>query len=277
MRTSLALGLSCLATLVLAAGTRTEQKTLKLASGSQLAVKTANSPITVQGWDREEVALRADIYDTDERPVKLEVRERVGRLEVEAVFPDTDGWRLFSGRGPSCAFTLSVPKRLEAEFRTSNAPLTASELNGRLVFRTSNGPLKLTRVGGDIEARTSNAPVTVREVAGDLRGATSNGPVRLHGVSGGLDFATSNGPLDASGLDGQGKGIRLHTSNGSLTVDLGAAKGDLSARTSRHEAISFHRSGAEQVEIDKGVVRAKLPGSTQRIELKTSNGGIEIR
>jgi DUF4097 and DUF4098 domain-containing protein YvlB len=101
--------------------------------------------------------------------------------------------------------------------------------------------------------------------------------VRLERVSGGLDFATSNAHLDASGLDGQGKGIRLHTSNGSMTVDLGTAKGELDARTSRHESISFHRSGAEAVEIDKGEVRAKLPGSAQRIELKTSNGGIEIR
>jgi len=49
------------------------------------------------------------------------------------------------------------------------------------------------------------------------------------------------------------------------------------ARTRRHDSLRFHRSGAGQVEIDKGQMRAKLPGSTQRIELKTSNGGIEIR
>lgn len=275
MRPRLALGLSCLAALSLAAGNRTETKSFKLASGATLTVKTANSPITVKGWDREEVALQADIFDTEERPVKVETRESAGRLEIEAVFTRSEGWTM--GRGPSCAFQLSVPRRLEAAFRTSNAPLTVSDLSGKLVFNTSNAPMNLTALGGDIEARTSNAPFVARGIAGDLRGATSNAPLKLENVTGGLDFSTSNGSISAVNLDGQGKGIRLQTSNGSLTVDLGKATGELTARTSRHDSISFHRSGAEQVEIDKGQMRAKLPGSSQRIELKTSNGGIEIR
>lgn len=277
MRTRLAFGLSLLAALSLAAGSRTETKSFKLASGSGLTVKTANSPITVKGWDKEEVALQADIYDTEERPVTVEAREAAGKLEIEAVFTKSEGWGWNLGRGPSCAFTLSVPRRLEAEFRTSNAPLTVSNLSGRLVFRTSNAPMNLSSLGGDVEARTSNAPLVAREVAGDLRGSTSNAPLRLENVTGGLDFTTSNGSVSAKGLDGQGKGIRLMTSNASMTVELGKAAGELVAHTSRHEAISFHRSGAEQVEIDKGQMRAKLPGSSQRIELKTSNGGIEIR
>lgn len=276
MRLRLALGLPLLAAFALVAGERTEHKTFRLAAGSSLMVKTANSPVTVKGWDKEEVALEAEIYDTEARPVKVETRETAGRLEVEAVFPQGDwGWNL--GRGPSCAFRLTVPRRIEAEVRTSNAPLTASDLNGRLVFRTSNAPMSLTSLGGDVEARTSNAPFTARQVSGDLRGSTSNASLKLEAVTGGVDFSTSNGSVSATGLDGQGRGIRLATSNGGMTVDLGKAGGELVAHTSRHEKISFHRSGAEQVEIDKGTVRAKLPGSTQRIELKTSNGGIEIR
>lgn len=277
MRPSLALGLSCLAAFSLVAGNRTENKSFKLASGASLTVKTANSPITVKGWDREEVALQAEIFDTEDRPVKVETRESAGRLEIEAVFTNAAGWSWNMGRGPSCAFTLSVPRRLEAELRTSNAPLTVSNLNGKLLFRTSNAPMNLTSLGGDVEARTSNAPLVAREVAGDLRGSTSNAPLRLENVTGGLDCTTSNASVDAKGLDGQGKGIRLQTSNGSMAVDLGKAAGELTARTSRHDSISFHRSGAELVEIDKGQMRAKLPGSSQRIELKTSNGGIEIR
>ncbi len=276
MRLRLALGLPLLAAALLSAGERAEHKTFKLAAGSSLLVKTANSPVTVKGWDKDEVVLDAEIHDTEARPVKVEAREGAGRLEIEAVFPETGGGWTF-GRGPSCAFRLMVPRRIEAEVRTSNAPLTASDLDGRLVFRTSNAPMNLTNLGGDVEARTSNAPFTARQVAGDLRGSTSNAPLRLEAVTGGLDFSTSNGSVSATGLDGKGRGIRLATSNGGMTVDLGKAGGELEARTSRHETISFHRTGAEQVEIDKGTVRAKLPGSTQRIELKTSNGGIEIR
>lgn len=277
MRLRFALGLPLLACAVLAAGERSEHKTFKLAAGSSLLVRTANSPITVKGWDKEEVVLDAEIHDTADRPVTVETREGAGRLEIEAVFPKTEWTSGWSGRGPSCAFRLMVPRRVEAELRTSNAPLSVSDLDGRLVFRTSNAPMTLVNLGGDVEARTSNAPLTARQVSADLRGGTSNGPLKLENVSGGLDFATSNASVTATGLDGRGRGIRLATSNGSMTVELGKAAGDLEARTSRHEKISFQRTGAEQVEIDKGTVKAKLPGSSQRIELKTSNGDIEIR
>jgi len=63
MRPSLALGLSCLAALSLAAGSRTERKSFKLASGASLTVRTANSPITVKGWDKERVDLEVARYE----------------------------------------------------------------------------------------------------------------------------------------------------------------------------------------------------------------------
>lgn len=270
----------CLAGLVacvsLAAGSRTETRTEALKAGGSLLVRTHNSPITVEGWDRDELSLSAEIQDSRDYPVKVELRRIEGRLEVEAIFPEDGHW--WGGSKGACAFTLKVPRRLSAEFRTGNAQIQAKGLEGRLEFRTSNAALLLEDLKGTVEARTSNGSVRARRVEAALRGATSNGSLSFESVTGPLDFSTSNGSIRAQGLGGQGKGIRLSTSNGSITVDLGEAKGLITANTSRHEKVRVERSGVELVQMNStSELRLKVPGSDQAIDLHTSNGPITIR
>lgn len=271
--------LALILSLPLQAGSRQERHTLKLKSGGTLVAATRNSAIRVTGWDREEVALVADISDSESRPVRLDIRPGAGdRVEVEAVFPENAWSGLHFSNGPSCELTLQVPQRLVGTFTTSNARVDARNLGGTLIFRTSNGRVELDHLKGDVEARTSNAKVTVRSLEGDLHGSTSNGGLDLEGVTGALDFTTSNGGIHASGLDGNGKGIRLKTSNGGLDVELGRAKGEIHARTSRHEKVKVDRPGLELVDMSRANdVRLRIPGGTQTIELSTSNGGITLR
>lgn len=262
---------------LLTAGNRTETRTEGFASGSTLVVRTQNSPLSVQGWDREEVSLVAEIQDSTKYPVKLEVRKTEGRLEIEAVFPDRT-WSFGFFEGNACAMTLKVPRRLVGQFRTSNARLEAKGLEGRLEFRTSNALMTLEDLGGSVEARTSNATVRAKNIQAELKGSTSNGSLRFEQVEGPLAFSTSNASIQATGLDGQGKGIRLETSNGRIEVSLGKATGSIRARTSRHEKVNVERPGIELVDMSSSSdLRLKAPGRDQEILLRTSNGGISIR
>lgn len=275
LRTSvLLLGLSAL----LAAGTRTENRTEAFKPGGTLVVRTQNSPLSVQGWDREEVSLVAEIQDSPKYPVQLEVRKAEGRLEIEAVFPSRSGWSFGFSEGNACAMTLKVPRRLIGQFRTSNARLEAKGLDGQLEFRTSNALLSLEELGGSVEAQTSNATVRAKKITAALKGSTSNGSLRFEQVEGPLVFSTSNASIQATGLDGQGQGIRLETSNGRIEVELGKATGSIRARTSRHEKVKVERQGIELVDMSShSDIRLKAPGRDQEILLRTSNGGISIR
>lgn len=261
---------------VLVAGTRTESRTEPFKAGGSLLVKTQNSPIKVEGWDREEVSWTAEIRDSRDQPVRVDVRRLEGRLEVEAIYPEEGHW--FGGSRGACAFTLKVPHRLTGEFRTSNAQVEVRGLEGRLEVRTSNAALMLENLKGSLEARTSNGSVRARQVEAALRGSTSNGSLSFEAVTGPVDFSTSNGSIRAQGLDGRGQGIRLTTSNGNIHVELGTAKGQLSAHTSRHEKVRVERQGVELVEMKSASeVKLKVPGGDQAIELHTSNGSITIR
>ena len=261
--------------LSLAAATRTEQKSLPLKSGGALQVATRNSPIRVEGWDKDEVAVTAQIEDSASRPVRWEMREKDGRVEVEAIFPENHGWHV--GRGPSCAFTLKVPRKVLGAFATSNDSITAGGFGGTLTFRTSNDKVELENLDGAVSVATSNAAITARHLRASLKGSTSNDRIRLEDVQGGVDLSTTNGDVDASGLDGWGQGISLRTSNGDMTVGLGRAAGEVHAHTSRHEAVKVERGSVDLLGSDGSDMRFRVAGGTQTIDLATTNGTITIR
>lgn len=258
------------------AGSRTEQKSLPLKAGGSLSVTTRNSPIRVEGWDKDEVAVTARIEDSDARPVRWEMTAQNGCVVVEAIFPKPSaGFHV--GRGPSCAFTVMVPRKVEAEFATSNDAIAAGGFGGTLSFRTSNDKVELENLDGAVSVTTSNAAITAKHLKASLKGRTSNDTIRLEDVRGGVDLTTTNADVVASGLDGWNQGIALATSNGDLDITLGSATGEVTARTSRHESVRVERHQVDLLGNDDGATRFRVPGSSQAITLTTTNGTITVR
>lgn len=271
-----ALALVCIAAPAFA-GSRTEQKSLPLKSGGSLTVSTRNSPIRVEGWDKDEVAVTATIRDREDRPVRWEMRDDAGGVQVKAIFPPKTLPGIHIGPGPSCAFTLMVPRKVLGEFTTSNDSIAAGGFGGTLSFHTSNDEVELENLDGAVSVITSNAAITAKHLKASLKGRTSNDTIRLEDVQGGVDLATSNADVVASGLDGWNQGISLATSNGDLDITLGSATGEVTARTSRHESVKVERRQVDLLSSDGGATRFRIPGSSQAIALTTSNGTITIR
>ena len=260
--------------LALCAGERTETKIQALKAGSVLQVKSANGAIRVTTWDKEEVEIRAEIKERTDNSVKLEIRRTGNGLDVEAILPNHSGWNWVGSDGVN--FTLRVPKRLEGHYRTSNGRVEVRDTVGSLEVTTSNGSLMIENVKGDVDARTSNGAVTLRAIDGRVKGGSSNGSLTLDGVKGGVDFSTSNASITATDLDGRNQGIDLATSNGSINLGLGSAKGEIDAKTS-NGSVHVDRPGVELVEMGKSWARLRVPGSTQSIRLRSSNGSIHLR
>ncbi len=275
-RVTPAFALACLVVPAIA-GSRTEQKSLPLKSGGSVTVSTRNSPIRVQGWDKDEVAVTAKIEDREDRPVRWEMRDQNGGVVVEAIFPSKSAPGLHIGPGPSCAFTLWVPRKVLGEFITTNDSIAAGGFGGTLVFRTSNDRVELENLDGTVRVATTNAAITAKHLKASLTGATTNDTIWLEDVEGGVDLATTNADVIASGLNGWNQGIALRTTNGDLDITLGAATGDITARTSRHESVKVERRGVDLLASGGGETRIRVPGSAQAITLATSNGTITIR
>jgi hypothetical protein len=234
----------------------TETRTLPLASGSALKVKNVNGFIRVEAWDREEVQFTGEFKpSSQDEQVKVVIEAGKGSLEIRGEYPKHTGWGSY--QGPQCQMTLKVPRRVISTLETVNGEVAINGTQGRATVSTVNGGI---RASGLEEA---------------LKADTVNGGITLDQVKGSLALQTVNGGIKGSGLDGQGKGIKAETVNGSIHLQLGGLKGKLKA-TTVNGGISFNAKGAEQVDVKKHRVTAVFPGSDQGIDLDTVNGAITL-
>lgn len=256
-------------------GSRTEQRTEKLAYGSKLWVKNRNGGIRVTGWDKEEVALTAQIRDSEKRRVELVLQRKGQDLDIEAMFQQPS-WSFGLYISPRCEMTLQVPRRVLGYFRTTNGAVAVEHLEGYARCEATNGAILVADVRGEVQADTTNGPIEARNLAARIKGGTTNGRIVLEDVAGGIRLETTNGSVRARNLDGWGEGIYLESTNGSIEVDLGQATGELMAENS-NGSMEVRVPGAQVVEITKHSAHVKVPGRTQQIRLETTNGSIRVK
>jgi len=256
-------------------GSRTEQRTEKLAQGAKLWVKNRNGGIRVTGWERDEVALTAQIRDSEKRRVELVLQRKGSDLDIEAVFQQPS-WSFGVYISPRCEMTLQVPHRLLGYFRTTNGTVTAENLDGYARCEATNGSIQVHHIRGEVHVDTTNGPIEARSLAARIKGSTTNGRIVLEDIEGGIHLETTNGSIRARNLDGWGEGIQLESTNGSIEVELGKATGDLIAENS-NGSLEVRVPGGQVIEQTKHSARVKVPGRSQSIRLETTNGSIRVK
>jgi hypothetical protein len=256
-------------------GSRVEQRTEKLAYGSKLWVKNRNGGIRVTGWDKEEVALTAQIRDSEKRRVELVLQRKGQDLDIEALFQQPS-WSFGIIISPRCEMSLQVPRKLLGHFRTTNGAVSVERLEGYARCEATNGPILVTDVRGEVLVDTTNGSIEARNLVARIHGSTTNGRIILEDVAGGIRLETTNGSVRARNLDGWGEGIHLESTNGSIEVELGKASGDLLAENS-NGSLEVRIPGAQVLEITKHSAHVKVPGRTQPIRLETTNGSIRVK
>jgi DUF4097 and DUF4098 domain-containing protein YvlB len=256
-------------------GSRTEQRTERLAQGSKLWVKNRNGGIRVTGWDKDEVALTAQIRDSEKRRVELVLQRKGTDLDIEAVFQQPS-WSFGVYISPRCEMTLQVPRRILGFFRTTNGTVSVENLEGYARCEATNGGILVNHIRGEVHIDTTNGPLEARSLAARLRGSTTNGRIVIEDVEGGIRLETTNGSIRARNLDGWGEGIHLESTNGSIEVELGKATGDLVAENS-NGTLDIKVAGAQVLDLTKHSARVKVPGRAQAIHLETTNGSIRVK
>ena len=124
----------------LPSGSRTEQRTEKLAYGSKLWVKNRNGGILVSGWDKDEVALTAEIRDSDQRRIDLAWQRWAGPGHLRPL-PAARLTLPGAATSPWCGMTLHVPRRLLGHFRTTNGEIRVETVVGYVRCETVNGDI----------------------------------------------------------------------------------------------------------------------------------------
>ncbi len=203
----------------------------------------ANGGASIIGWDRNEIEIHARIQAQASRVDDARELVRGIRLRTDGTI-EAEGPSTRRGEHWSVTFVVYAPRRTNVDLRASNGPVSARDVQGRLVLETNNGPVSLHAVAGDVRARSQNGPIRVTLAGARWDGAgltarTQNGPVTLvipEDYSAELETGTVNGPMRVDfpmqvTVQGRiGRTLRTTLGNGGARLDVSTHNGPLTLK-----------------------------------------------
>ena len=218
------------------------KESFKLSSGGHFQLDNVNGSVQVEGWDRDEVEVRAvktsqsDARALDE--VKIEVKSTPDTLAVHTRYPATESDAV------AVEYHIRVPNRtLLACVTTVNGSLWVSGVNAGGDLKSVNGNVEVTDSSGRFSAKTTNGDVHM-----ELRKLNDGAPMNLETVNGSVVLGLpSNASAD----------LKVRNMNGDLYSDF-----PVSSAEATPGARAFHgRLGH---------------GGGGPISVRTVNGGIRL-
>jgi Putative adhesin len=212
----------------------------------------------------------------------------------------------------NATYTLHIPKKFDADLRTSGGEIGAVDISGNLKAHTSGGKLEFANLEGTLKAdtsggsismencrcpaeiKTSGGHISVVNGTGILHAKTSGGRIEVHNLSGDADVETSGGSLVLEKIRGKLLGktsggsihtslpgevagdMELRTSAGSIELAVPQNAGlDIDARTSAGRV--FSELPIANSESGHQHLRGKLNGGGKSVFLQTSAGSITLK
>ncbi len=239
-----------------------------LGAGGSLVLENVNGGVSIEGWDRSEVAVVATKVvkassEARAREIlaqyKVMVDAKPQRVKISVVYPKIHqgflawlGGRTANGR---VEFKIKVPRELDLAVENVNGGIVLSGVRGDLDLMTVNGAVTAKRVSGKIEVETVNGGLDITEAFGEISASTVNGGISasFSDVSGSASFSSVNGGIDLRLPSSARATFDFETMNGRVRSDLPTSP-----------------------PAGKRTLEGKLNGGGARIHASTTNGSIEV-
>lgn len=166
-----------------------------------------NGGISVEGWDRDEIRLRAKVWANAPSLAQAQTVVEDIRIEVSGSRIEADGPEQRRKENWGVSFELMVPRNTDLNLETMNGGIAISNVESRTRFKAVNGGVHLERMAGSVEGRTTNGGIRIA-----LDGREWDGS--------GLDVRTTNGGVSLTIPDGYSAQLETGTVNGSIEVDF---------------------------------------------------------
>ena len=185
-----------------------EIKEQTVPAGGAIAVDGGrNEGVSVKGWDRGEILVRARVQTA--ASTQAEADQLATQIKIE-----TAGLRIHA-EGPAqsdnaqwwVSFEVMVPRRSDLSLSASNGGVSIVDVHGKIEFKTTNGGVNLVRVGGNVQGNTTNGGVNVV-----LDGARWDGEQ--------LNVRTTNGGVNLLMPDNYSAHLETGTVNGNVSSDI---------------------------------------------------------
>ena len=211
---------------------------------------TPNGGISVIGWDRNEVLVRARVdawgdTDSEAKNNLSQVQIQTAGSTVKADGPRSGMLGKWGGQQNwSVSYEVFSPRKMD------------------LKMTSVNGGIKVNSVKGNIRFETVNGGITLSAVNGTVKGETVNGGVNV----------------DIAGNRWEGEGLQVETVNGGVTLSLPTNfAADIQARTTNGGMHSEFEGAVTQGKWGPKRMELKLGGGGPLVKLETVNGGVNVR
>jgi DUF4097 and DUF4098 domain-containing protein YvlB len=185
-----------------------EIKEQTLPAGGAITVDgKTNGGVSVKGWDRNEILVRAKIEtrapsQSEADQLAQQVRIETGALNIHAEGPDSrDDYQWY------VSYEIFVPRRSDLSLTAHNGGISISDVGGKIDFKTMNGGVTLRRVSGAVSGSTTNGGLHV-----ELAGARWEGEM--------LNVKTTNGGVNLVLPDNYSAHIETSTVNGNVASEF---------------------------------------------------------
>lgn len=251
-------------------GASVQTKSFTVSKGGIFEIGTDGGDITVTGWDKDEVFIKADGIDENDLH-RLKMTQSGNTVSVK--YRSRNRW---FGRGRDVRFEISVPSQFDLDMQTSGGDVKVSgPVSGRLKGSSSGGDIKIENVGGTVTMSTSGGDIRCDKVQGDAYLKTSGGDIHVGAVSGEAELATSGGDIS---VESTGKKLTAKTSGGDIIIgEVGAemsastAGGDIKIHKVAGNAIASTAGGDILLQNATGIVKVKTAGGDIRLENVTGS------
>ena len=212
------------------------------ATGSLTVDGKKNGGVSVKGWERREVLVRAKIQSWADNKSEAESIGNQVHIETAGSNIYAEGPSVNGEQSWSVSYEVFVP------------------YNSNLSLKAHNGGISISSVRGQIEFSTTNGGATLKNLAGSVRGNTKNGglTVVLDGNrwdGEGMDVSTTNGGVNLQVPENYSAHLEAGTVNGGMKYDVPITV---------------------QGEIKKEL-SANLGSGGAPIKVRTTNGGVSIK
>jgi DUF4097 and DUF4098 domain-containing protein YvlB len=212
------------------------------ASGMVTVDGRQNGGVSIRGWERSEVLVRAQVQtsaatEAEARSFAQQVRVDTAGSQIRADGPPADGELQWS-----VSYEIFIPQRSSVSVRTNNGGISISDVIGEVEFHAANGGVSLKRVGGNVRGNTTNGGLHIELDGGRWEGN-------------GMDVSTTNGGVTVTVPAAYSAQFETATVNGNIHSDFALP---VQLREQRSALITLGTGGA--------MLRAT-----------TTNGGVNIR
>jgi beta-lactamase regulating signal transducer with metallopeptidase domain len=259
-----------------------------------LDLKTGGN-VTITGWDKPEVFVRASLGGRDWRKTMVTLEPSESGARLESVYIE-------SGNSQSShhVFEISVPRNYNARISSAGGSISITGVDGVFTGRTGGGEINIEKANGEVDIRTGGGEVRVSNSRLNGIVSTGGGIVRIEGVIGNLIGKSGSGPVINSKSSGtiinKGNGVTVvgvGTDGNSFSVRSGSGSGSGTSISSSGTGISSSSAANEPVyvidgvpitsstatttnQISDGVGRGSSFGASG-IRMNSAGGGISLR